>query len=146
MSVPSWQRELSGTQYIYDTFDLCVDIGHIVAAAPKKYRENYGDRLITYSLDCLKYCRLANAIYMTKDTSKEDYLLRRHYLQTARTLSYHIATTMDVFLTLCMNVDGAKQEKIERTERRIGTKCATIRNLIGGVLKSDRGIYGKKTG
>lgn len=144
MSVPSWERELAKTQFVHEAYRLCVDIGHIVACYPKKYKSSYGDMLIRDSLECLKYCRLANSIFMSTKTTEDDYQLRKRYLIQARLLSYHIATEADIFLSLCYNLDGVKKDKVERHQRRIGSYASSIRNLIGGVLKSDRDIRAKK--
>lgn len=144
MSVPSWKRELSKTEFIHETFMMCVDIGHIVAGYPKKYRNNYGDMLITDSVECLKLCRMANAIYIGEKTTREEYEERRKLLRQARVLIYHISAVADVFFTLCYDTDGVRKEKTERHQRKIGSYASTIRNLINGVLKSDRDIMSKR--
>lgn len=46
MSVPSWKRSASKSEYIRLLYDLNVRIGQIVANKPKKYRGSYGDMLI----------------------------------------------------------------------------------------------------
>ncbi len=138
MSVPSWERDLSHTQFIYEAYQMCIDIGHIVMRAPNKYRPNYGDALIKDSLECLKYCRLANAIFMTKDTPEEERMRRRQYLLNARAIALHVSTVADVFFGLTRNVDGAKQEKLEKQQRRIGSYASSLNKLISGVLKHDK--------
>lgn len=138
MSVPSWERELSKTQYIYEAYKLCIDIGHIVASQPKKYRQNYGDMLIHDSLECLKFCKLANSVFMSDKTSESERQRRRTYLFEARTLAGHISTEADVFFGLCLDVDGARREKIERQQLRIGTAVVNLTKLISGVLKHDK--------
>ena len=138
MSVPSWERELSKTQYIYEAYKMCIDIGHIVASHPKKYRMNYGDTLIQQSLEMLSYCRLANSIYVNSKTSEEDFLRRKEYLCKARTLASNLSSIADIYLGLCYNLDGVRREKIERQQRRIGSGAVDVQKLISGVLKSDR--------
>lgn len=141
MSVPSFARKLSKTQFIYETFKLNIRLGQIVMSKPKKYRENYGDRIISAGLDALKFCQAANAIYMTENTSEADYLKRRAYLINAMVLIDNISTVSDIFLTLNYNQDGIKKEQIERQEEYIGSTCREIHILIKGVIESDKKIF-----
>lgn len=87
MSVPSWERELSKTQYIHEAYKMCIDIGHIVASHPKKYRMNYGDTLIQQSLEMLSYCRLANSIYLNQSSMMSEYLIYPNILSTSLVIS-----------------------------------------------------------
>lgn len=141
MSVPAWARKLSRTQYLYEVFKFNMRIGQIVMSKPKKYRENYGDRIISASLDALKFCQAANNIYMDKNTSEADYLKRRSYLMNAAALIDNVASISDVFLSLNYNLDGAKLEQIDRQEEYIGRTCREIHLLIAGVIKSDKEIH-----
>lgn len=141
MSVPSFARQLSKTQYLYETFKLNVRLGQIIMSKPKKYRENYGDRIINNGLDALKFCQAANAIYMSEHTSEKDYLRRRSYLMNALTLIDTISTVSDIFLALNYNQDGVKKSQIERQEEYIGSTCRTIHKLIKGVMDSDTKLF-----
>lgn len=145
MSVPSWERDLSRTQYIYEAYKMCIDIGHIVASHPKKYRMNYGDTLINESLDVLKMCRLANSIFVTKDTPEDALIARKKYLLRARLLATNLSSVADVYLGLCYNQDGVKRDKIERQQRRIGSSASNIVNLINGVIRHDRDVTKKSS-
>jgi hypothetical protein len=146
MAVPSFARQLSKTQYLYETFKLNIRLGQIVMSKPKKYRENYGDRIINNALDALKFCQAANGIFMSEKTSEADYLKRRNYLLNALALIDNVSTVSDIFLTLNFNLDGAKKEQIERQEEYIGSTCRHIHILIRGVLDSDSKIFkGEKT-
>ena len=145
MSVPAWQRKLAKTQFLYETFKFNVRIGQIVMSKPKKYRENYGDRIINSSLECLKVCQAANAIYMNKDTTEDEFRKRRSYLRNALYLIDSVSTISDIFLALNYNLDGAKQEQIDRQEEYIGSTCREIHLLIRGVMESDKKtFYGNK--
>lgn len=141
MSVPAWARGKSKSQYIFETYMLNIRIGQIVMSKPKKYRENYGDHVIRTALDALKFCQAANAIYMNEKTSEEDYRRRKSYLTNALAYIDHISTVADIFLGLNYNVDGAKQEQIDRQEEYIGSTCKTIHDLIRGVIDSDTRIF-----
>lgn len=140
MSVPAWERSLSKTQYLYETFKLNKRIGQIVMGKQSKYRMNYGDHLIKTALDALKYCQAANAIFMCPTTSEADYQRRRSYLTTAKALIDHVSTAADIFLSLNYNIDGEDQGKIDRQEEYIGSTCKTIHDLIQGVIESDAKI------
>lgn len=143
MSVPTWERDLSGIQYVYELYKLNVELGRIVMKKPKKYRANYGDRLITYGLDALKYAQMANAIYMNANTSEADYLTRRRHLQSALALSDSISTIADIFLTLNMEVDGIEYNKLEKEQLYVGSQTKLCHDLISGVIKSDRRVFNK---
>ncbi len=143
MSVPTWERGLSRIQYIYELYKLNVEIGRIVMKKPKKYRANYGDRLITSAADALKNAQMANAIYMNSETNEFDYLKRRAHLQEAIALVDHIATLADIFLALNMDVDGVEHRKLEKEQLYIGAQTKLCRDLTAGVIKSDRKVYSK---
>ena len=113
MSVPSWERELSKTQFLYELFRLNVRIAQIVANKPKKYRASYGDYLIRICLKALRCAQSANLIYMSSSTSEADYLKRRAYLKDALSLVDNISTVAGVFLSLVAEEDGMKLEKLE---------------------------------
>lgn len=144
MSVPAWSRKIAKTQYLYETFKLNIRLGQIVVSKPKKYRENYGDRLITNALDALKYCQAANNIFMDANTSEKDFQRRRTYLLNAMSLIDNISTVADIFLALNYNMDGAKLDQIDRQEEYIGSTCRKIHLLIKGVLESDKKIFNSK--
>lgn len=140
MSVPSWERELSGVQYVYDLFQFNKRLGQIVMNHPKKYRENYGDHLIQAALDSLKHAQAANAIFMCPTTSEADYLRRRAHLQSALALIDHVSTAADIFLSLVSEQDGINLEKLERQQLYIGSQSKNIHDLIRGVMDSDTAI------
>ncbi len=137
MSVPSWDRDLSKTEYIYAAYRLCVDVGHTVNQMPKKYRQDFGSEMIKDSLECLKYCRLANSIYLSDKTSTEDRERRRKFLIHARIMAYQVSSVADVYLTLCYESDGISKERVEKKQRLIGSNAVNAYNLITGVIKSD---------
>jgi hypothetical protein len=141
MSVPAWARKLARTQYLYETFKFNIRIGQIVMGKPKKYRDNYGDRVITSALDALKFCQAANSIYMSEHTSEKDYHKRRSYLMNAVALIDNVSTTADIFLALNYDVDGAKRDQLDRQEEYIGKTCRQIHLLICGVIDSDAKVF-----
>lgn len=144
MSVPSWKRSVSKSEYIRMLYDLNVRIGQIVMNKPKKYRGSYADMLIKSSLEALKYAQVANSIFMAASTPNEDYTLRRKCLLQARGMVENIATTSQIFLELYRNADREESEKIYREEAYIGESCGEIVRKISGVLKSDASIFRKK--
>ena len=141
MSVPAFARQLSKTQYLYETYKLNIRLGQIVMSKPKKYRENYGDRIINNGLDALKFCQAANNIFMSEQTTDSNYQKRRSYLMNALALIDNISTVSDIFLSLNYNLDGAKKSQIERQEEYIGRTCREIHLLIRGVMDRDTKIH-----
>ncbi len=137
MGVPTWKRDLSKTEYIRAAHTLCVDVGRTVNQMPKKYRQDFGAVMIRDALDCLKFCRAANSIYLSAKTSEEDRARRRRFLQQARILAFQVSSVADVYLTLCQESDGITKDRIEKKQRLIGSDAVDAYNLISGVIRSD---------
>lgn len=145
MSVPTWCRDLSKTQYLYDLHNLSVRIGQIVMRKPTKYRPTYGDRLITDSLNAYRYAYYANSIYMNEDTSEADYKKRREALKMALSYVDGLSTIADIFLSLNWDLDGANHEQLNKQYNYIGDATGSIHKMIKGVMDSDTKIFkGKK--
>lgn len=138
MSVPSWQRKLSSTQFLYELYALNKDIGHIVMNSPKKYRPNYGDNLIKRADEAMMYAQRANKIYLTKNSPQVDKDERRLCLLRAKGLVDNISTTASLFLDLCLDCDNVNAQKIYKREADIGERCELIIKLLNGVMKSDK--------
>ena len=137
MSVPSWKRKMSTVEYLHKSFELAKTIGQIVNNKPKKYKANYGDKLIKDSLDILTHCQIANSIYIAKDAPQINIELRREHLMEARGLAENLATTAYLFLELVKSCDGVDIDQLYRQEERIGEATSEVVKLISGVLKSD---------
>lgn len=144
VSVPSWKRSVSKTEYIRLLFDLNVRIGEIVANSPKKYRANYGDMLIKSALEALKYAQMANGIYVSTSMPETDYHLRRELLQRARGTAENISTVGYIFLEQIRKHDAEESGKIYRREEYLGTICSEISKKISAVMKNDRTVYQRK--
>lgn len=144
MSVPSWKRSVSKTEYIRLLYDLNIRIGEIVVNCPKKYRTSYGDALIKSALQALRYAQTANGIYMGASTTEADYLLRRKLLQQARGLAENISTVGYIFLEQVRKHDQMEAEKIYRREEYLGSACGEIAKKISTVMKSDSAVFKKK--
>jgi len=141
MSVPTWERTLSKTQYLYETYRLNVRIGQIVMNKPTKYRPTYGDKLINMGLDAMRYGQAANLIYMDKKTSENDYSLRRKYLQAMLANIDGLSTIADIFLALNYNTDGGSRETLEKNQQYIGSQTKFIHDLVKGVMDSDTKLF-----
>ena len=144
MSVPSWKRSVSKTEYIRLLFDLNIRIGEMVANSPKKYRGSYGDMLIKSALEALKYAQTANSIFVSSSMTEADYNLRRRLLQQARGTIENISTVGYIFLEQMRKHDSEESEKTYRREEYLGTTCGEISKKISAVMKSDRAVYRKK--
>lgn len=118
-----------------------VRIGQIIANKPKKYRDNYGDRIIQMGLDALKFARAANTIFMDENTTEEEFKKRRNYLRNVLICIDSLSSTADIFLELNRNCDGARAEKIDKEERWFGTTCRDIHVLVRGVMDSDKKVF-----
>lgn len=140
MSVPTWKRKLSSTEYLHKLFELNKEIASIVMKKPSKYRVNYGDYLIKTSLEALKLGQIANRTYVIDDIS---YEVRRSALLKLQGEIDNIATVGYIFLELVRQSDSIKSEKIFKEENKIGDACNQISKMVGGVIRYDREKYKK---
>ena len=138
MSVPTWRRTEASTQYLWEIYQLNLDIAEIVANKPKKYKSTHSDLLVKTALTALSSANIANDIYIT---TEEDFKLRREYLTKAKGHIYNVSLLGDIFLELCKKSPECDKRKCTRQQERIGTRCARIIKLLNGVMKSDKNRY-----
>ena len=75
MSVATYNRTQSKTEYINKIRELNVGIGRIVMNKPKKYRQNYGDAIIKSAIEALKFAQTANDVFVKKGMPASDKAL-----------------------------------------------------------------------
>lgn len=144
MSVPTWRRSLSKTEYLYQTFQLSIRIGQIVANLPKKYSDSYGNYLIRTSLEALKYGQTANDIPINAD--EDNFKERRALLRKMHGCINNISTVAYLYLETARKQDNLSRDKYEKMydwENEIGEKCYDINKMIRGVAKYDRESFKK---
>lgn len=139
MTVPVYKRTESKTEYLNLLYDLNIKIGEIVANGPSKYINSYGDYLIRASCSALQYAQTANRIYMSKNTSIEDYNLRRSYLQRIKGLVDNISTISSIYLDLSLRTKIKKSDIMKR-QQRMGEICYDIIEKVNGVMRHDNKI------
>lgn len=105
--------------------------------APKKYRANYADHIIKTGLKALQLAQYGNSIYISKETSDEDFKERGRCFKKAVSLIDNISTTAQIYLELTKN-SGTSSEKVLKQQEYIGTKANEIISLLQGVQKSDK--------
>lgn len=138
MSVPTWRRDESSTEYLYQMYLFTIRISEICANKPKKYKTSYTDKIINLTCDAFTHARTANDIYVK---SKADYEQRRMHLLEAKGIILSVCTLSDIFLELCKRSPDCKKTKIIKEQETIGSFCYSITNLISGVIKSDAKRY-----
>ena len=150
MSVPTWRRKLSTTEYVWQTYKLNIRLGEILENKPKKYKPNYTDEIIQTALSALKHLQIVDSIYLSKTAPEQDYLERRRNLILARGEIQHIATACYIFLEIVRRHDYASEgehkediAKLYDQEMEIGEQCEKCFELISGVIKSDTATYNK---
>lgn len=143
MSVPTWKRSLSPTDFLYQPYRLCIRLTEIMANKPKKYRANMSDQILTTALDALKYLQTANSIFFTKTSSEADYLTRRRLLQTSKGYIENVSTVFYIFIETVRKHDSENDDRLYKQEMEVGDACNTIIKRIDGILKSDKEIYKK---
>lgn len=143
MSVPVFKRKESKTEYLNSIYDLNVKVGEIVANGPKKYINTYGTYLIHTSAEAMKYAQTANKIFMNKNTSKEDYLLRREMLIRAKGDVENISTIANIYLDVSLK-SKLKKSEIYKRQEDIGLRCYRTIEQINGVMRYDSKVMSKQ--
>lgn len=138
MSVPTWKRDESPTEYLYQIYLFTIRISEICANKPKKYKTSYSDKIINLTCAAFTHARVANEIYVK---TKTDYEQRRKHLLEAKGMILSVCTLSDIFLELCKRSPDCRKEKIVKEQETIGKFCYTITNLVSGVLKADAKRY-----
>lgn len=149
MSVPTYRRTLSATEYVWNIRQLAVRVGEIVNNKPKKYKNTYADKIIALSLDALSEVVMANDIYVK---TEKDYENRRSHLLKADGLLDSLVIISDIFLEQIKKspVDPSvenkskRNSKIEKQQIELGDKVDICKKLIKGVVKSDAERYKKR--
>lgn len=145
MSVPTWRRNLSRTQFLYDLFQLNIRIGQIIANAPtQKYTHSYGNALVKTAQEALLYAQTGNDIYIVDDKT---YETRREQFQLCRGCVANIATVAYIYLETMRRHDDikpAKAAKMYDWEDEIGDLCDGIIKMLGGVMDNDREVWNEK--
>lgn len=137
MSVATYNRSLSKTEYVNAIRELNVNIARIVMNKPKKYRQNYGDAIIKSALEALKFAQTANDVFVKNGMPVSDKALRRTMLIKAKGAIDNVGTASEIFLDLCKSQDGEDKAKILKQEQYIGGATFDIKRLLTAVIKSD---------
>ena len=143
MSVPVYKRSESKTEYLNLLYDINVRIGEIVANGSNKYVHSYGDHLIKTGLEALKYCQIANRIFISKNMNNSDYLLRRSSLYKAIGLLDNISTSADIYLELSLKNSKISKKDILKRQEDIGNLCYKTIEKLKSVIKYDASLLKK---
>lgn len=141
MSVPKYRQKDSKVEFIRLLMELNIKLGKIVVRKPKKYRLNYGDRLIQTALDALELAIEGNSIYLSPQMPEEEFKVRRQCFLEARGKVKAISTMSYIYLELCKDRNEVSVDKTRRQEEYIGSTTESIIKCFSGVLKSDKQIY-----
>ena len=63
MSVPTWKRSTSKSQFLYELYQLNITVGEIMDNQSKKHKDNYSNHVIKTALYALQMAQTANEIY-----------------------------------------------------------------------------------
>ena len=141
ISVPTYRRSLSGTEYVWQVRQLAVRVGEIVANRSKKYKGIYSDKIISLSINAVSEVILANEIYVK---TQSDYENRRAHLLKAKGCLWSMLTISDIFLEQVKKSPpdskeskAKRDEKISKQQLELGSAVDECVKLINGVIKSD---------
>lgn len=142
MSVPSWLRNISKVKFIWETYQLNVELGRMVNNhIPKKYKTNYGDTLINSSAEALKLLLDANTIVIDKNITEKDFVDRENGLRKAKVLIDYVGIYFAIAYDICKNNGEVKNENYYKDCEYIGDQVELIINLITNLEESDRKRY-----
>lgn len=141
MSVPTYKRSESKTEYLNLLYDLNIRIGEIVANGSNKYVHSYGDHLIRTGLEALQCGQIANRIFVSKNMRESDYELRRSSLYKAIGLLDNISTSADIYLDLSLKNSKISKKDILKRQETIGKLCYKTIEKIKGVIKYDSSLF-----
>ena len=137
MSVPSWKREESRIEYLWQIYQFTIRMTEICSNKPKKYKNTFSGKLINMTCDAFTHAKTANEIYIK---TQQDYELRRNHLQEVIGLISSICTLADIFLETCKKSPECKEEKVLKEQEYIGSQCFLIINLVKGVMNYDKKV------
>lgn len=142
MSVPSWLRNISKVKFIWETYQLNVELGRMLNnKLPKKYKTNYTDKLIDSSAEALKLLLDANTVVINNNITKIDFEDRERNLRKAKVLIDYVGIYFAIFYDICKNNDEIKNDKYYKDCEYIGDQVELIINLISNLEESDRKRY-----
>lgn len=144
MSVPTWKRSMSKSQFLYELYQLNITVGEIMDNQSKKHKDNYSNHVIKTALYALQMAQTANEIYFNAQTANlQDYQIRHDCLVKALGAVDNVSTVAEIFLEMVRKSGTVEEEKVYRQEQRIGQACLNCHNLLKGVIKSDKEIAKK---
>lgn len=135
MSVPTWERETSKTEYIKQLGEYCRTAKTIVYKKPAKYREVFGDRFLNCTITAYLSACDANSTYIGPNADIANFDARIKSLEAAIRYVNYSEYIADLFLGTCEEVD---HNKISKEQAKIGTYCFNIRNLLHATLKDTK--------
>lgn len=139
MSVPTWKRSKSKTQFIYNCFELNKEVARIMTKVPKKYRTNYSDEIIKECMEALKHLQIGNDIVIS---DKEYLLLARikHFSEAIGILD-NILTISYIFFEMLKENNELRNDWVDKSEETIGNYCDSIIRMTKKVIESDKRYF-----
>ena len=138
MSVPTWKRKISKTEFIYQTYQLEKILVKLIYNTSSKYRRGIGDRLIWLCDSALYHGRIANGIHVKSSNSLDQ---RLYELEKMKAAIDNIGTLVYIWIEAIREHDGVSKkedEKLYNKEDDIGFRCEHIITLIDNLKKSDK--------
>ena len=143
MAVPTWRRNLSRIEFLYQTYQLEVRIMQITFNISSKYKQTFGVTLLKDCDEALLHGRTANRIFVKNQFQLDT---RSYELDLMASCVDNIATHFYVLMELLRHHDGASLKDMEKYydwANDIGERCDSIIAMINGVKESDRKKFNK---
>lgn len=137
MSVPSYQREESKTDYMLKLNQLNKILMEILFSGPAKYRNTLGDKMLELNIESLQLAYQANGVKISSQTvgniTVDQYNLRRQALNKILSNTLCISTLFDQYLDSIILIDRQYND-----ENKVKNK------FIKNISKTDPTIYNRE--
>ena len=135
MSISTWLQDLSKKQFLWEIYHLNIELGQTIVNLPKKYKWNYGDKLIQLGIKILEEAITGNEI---RAANEAEYQRRTLHLKEARAGLDAMAAEVDIFLKICESSPEVERARLNKNRKKLGDRLNKCGNLIDAVIASDK--------
>lgn len=116
MSISTWLQDLSKKQFLWEIYHLNIELGQTIVNLPKKYKWNYGDKLIQLGIKILEEAITGNEI---RAANEAEYQRRTLHLKEARAGLYAMAAEVDIFLKICESSPEVERARLNKKPQEV---------------------------
>ena len=144
--VNSWERKLSKSKFLLDTYNLNIEISRLIRLAPKKFKGSYSDQIIKQGLDAFATFEEANSFYISDTSSDTEIKNRKAILKRGKAQLDTVMITLAIFLDYMTSDNNINIEKAKEIEEEFSNTIISIENMVDGLINyGDRIIKERKS-